>query len=92
MRSLTRDNKHATEREQAVKLIRTIVEVGAERRDPHMSAGLGRVPLSESVMRALIAIAEHTEDPLCQISCETLVEIREFLALSRLPRNLEYMK
>ncbi|THH08497.1 hypothetical protein EW145_g2671 [Phellinidium pouzarii] len=75
VKSLTRDNKHAGEREQAIKLVRAIIEVGAERRVPHMSAGLGCVPLSEPVMRALIAVADHAEDPFCQICCETLVEI-----------------
>ncbi|KAH8114744.1 Rapamycin-insensitive companion of mTOR, N-term-domain-containing protein [Phellopilus nigrolimitatus] len=71
VKSLTRDNKYATEREQVVKLLRVVVEIGAERR----SAGLGHVPLAEPVMRALIAVAEHPEDPLRQICCETLVEI-----------------
>lgn len=76
VKSLARDNKYSGEREQVIKLIRTIIEVGAERRAMRMSAGLGRVPLSEPTMRALIAIAEHPEDPLRPICCETLVEIR----------------
>lgn len=58
-----------------VKLIRAIVEVGAERNSLHLSAGLGRVPLSEPIMRALIAVADHPDDPFKNICCETLVEI-----------------
>ncbi|KAL5482443.1 hypothetical protein ACEPAI_9037 [Sanghuangporus weigelae] len=75
VKSLSRDNKYAAEREQALKFIRAIIDLGSDRRGTHMFAGLGRVPLSEPVMRALIAIAEHPEDPLRQICCETLVEI-----------------
>ena len=66
------------EREQVIKLIRTMVEVGVERRQPFASAGSGTVPISESIMRALISVAEHSEDPLRQICCQTLSEIRQF--------------
>jgi rapamycin-insensitive companion of mTOR len=75
---LTRDNKHAVEKEQVIKLIRAIVEIGTERRDSPVAAGAGTVPLSEAVMRALIAVAEHTEDPFRPICVQTLAEIREF--------------
>ena len=78
MRSLTRDNKCSGEREQALKLIRAFVEIGSERRTPQAPAGLGKVPLSETVMRALIAIAEHPEDTLNLITCQTLHEIRTY--------------
>ena len=76
LRSLIRDNKYVIEREQVIKLIRAIVEIGSERR-ANSTAGLGHVPLSEPIMRALISVAEHSEDPLRHICCETLVEIRK---------------
>lgn len=44
---------------------------------PFASVGLGHVPLSEPIMRAMISVAEHVEDSLKLICCETLVEIRE---------------
>lgn len=71
-----RDNKHAVEKEQAVKLIRTIVEIGSQRRDSPSVPGFGTVPLSEPVMRALVAVAEHVEDPFRPICVQTLAEIR----------------
>ncbi|KAF7298974.1 hypothetical protein MIND_00845600 [Mycena indigotica] len=74
IKSLTRDSKHALEREQAIKLIRTIVEVGTVR-DESQSAGPGLVPLSAAVMRALVAVAEHAEDPFRLICIQTLAEI-----------------
>ncbi|TRM64014.1 Rapamycin-insensitive companion of mTOR, middle domain-containing protein [Schizophyllum amplum] len=67
---------YAVEKEQAIKLIRTIVEVGSERRDtPAADASASRVPLSEPIMRAFIAVAEHLEDPFRLICIQTLVEI-----------------
>lgn len=77
IRSLARDIKHAKEKEQAIKLIRTIVAVGSERHDQHGAPGSGTVPLSEPVMRAFIAVAEHAEDPFRPICVQTLAEISE---------------
>jgi rapamycin-insensitive companion of mTOR len=77
-RSLARDNKHAAEKEQVIKLIRAIVEIGSEKRGDHAAPGLGTVPLSEAVMRALVAVAEHPEDPFKSICILTLTEIRTF--------------
>lgn len=37
---------------------------------------MGVVPLSEPVMRAFIAVAEHVEDPFRPICILTLTEIR----------------
>ncbi|KAL1745112.1 Rapamycin-insensitive companion of mTOR, N-term-domain-containing protein [Schizophyllum fasciatum] len=71
VKSLTRDNKCAVEKEQAIKLIRTVVEVGSERH----AGEPARVPLSEPIMRAFIAVAEHIEDPFRLICVQTLVEI-----------------
>ncbi|CCL99718.1 uncharacterized protein FIBRA_01740 [Fibroporia radiculosa] len=75
VKSLSRDNKHAIEKEQVIKLIRAIVEIGSERRAPGGGAGCGAVPLSNAVMRALIAVAESIEDPFRLISVQTLTEI-----------------
>ncbi|KAL4262714.1 RICTOR family protein [Pleurotus pulmonarius] len=73
VKSLSRDNKYTIEKEQVIKLIRSIVEVGSIRRD---SVGRrGSVPLSESVMRAVVAVAEYAEDPFRSICVQTLAEI-----------------
>ncbi|KDR82835.1 hypothetical protein GALMADRAFT_88557 [Galerina marginata CBS 339.88] len=75
LKSLLRDNKHAVEKEQVIKLIRTIVEVGAVRPDSQTKTGPGVIPISEAVMRALVAVAEHPEDPFRLICIQTLAEI-----------------
>ncbi|KAI0697900.1 Rapamycin-insensitive companion of mTOR, N-term-domain-containing protein [Cytidiella melzeri] len=75
VRSLARDNKHVVEKEQAIKLIRAIVEIGSLRRGPGAAVGSGTVPLSDPVMRAFMAIAEHPDDPFKSICIQTLVEI-----------------
>jgi large subunit ribosomal protein L17e len=80
-RALLRDNKHAVEKEQVIKLIRIIVEVGTVRRDPEMKSGPGSVPISETVMRSIIAVAEHPEDPFRLICIQTLAEICPFYAI-----------
>ncbi len=66
------------EKEQVIKLIRTIVDIGTIRHDLPSSTGgsVGVVPLSEPVMRAFIAVAEHVEDPFRPICILTLTEIR----------------
>ena len=74
-RSLCRDNKHTVEKEQIIKLIRAIVEIGSERHPAHSAIGSGTVPLSDAVMRALIAVAEYPEDPFKPICVQTLTEI-----------------
>ncbi|KAJ8516654.1 hypothetical protein ONZ45_g6075 [Pleurotus djamor] len=73
VKSLSRDNKHTMEKEQVVKLIRSMVEVGSIRRDAANRPG--KVPLSEAIMRALIAVAEYAEDPFRSICILTLTEI-----------------
>jgi rapamycin-insensitive companion of mTOR len=75
-RSLLRDNKHAVEKEQVVKLIRTIVELSTVRPDSPESSG--SVQLSEAVVRSVIAVAEHAEDPFRLVCIQTLTEIRAF--------------
>lgn len=74
-RSLLRDNKHAVEKEQVIKLIRTTVEIGTVRSDLEAKNGVGLVPVSETVIRAVIAVAEHAEDPFRLICIQTLAEI-----------------
>ncbi|EGN98236.1 hypothetical protein SERLA73DRAFT_169260 [Serpula lacrymans var. lacrymans S7.3] len=75
VKSLARDNKHAIEKEQVIKLIRAIVEIGSERSERRGITGTGMIPLSEPVMRAFIAVAEHTEDPFRPICVQTLAEM-----------------
>jgi rapamycin-insensitive companion of mTOR len=87
LRSLNRDIKHAVEKEQVIKLIRTIIEVGT-RRDSSAAGGTGIVPLSEPIMRALIAVAEHPEEPFRSICTQTLSEIRAFCYCNRVPCTL----
>jgi Rapamycin-insensitive companion of mTOR, N-term len=77
-RSLQRDNKHAKEKEQALKLIRAIIEISTTNRDGSIATNrIGTVHLSEAVMRAVVAVAEHPEDPFRPICIETLTEIRQ---------------
>lgn len=76
-RSLNRDSKFAVEKEQAIKLVRTIVEVGTTRRDSSVSSGAAIVAISDVVLRSIIAVAEHIDDPFRPICIETLAEIRE---------------
>ncbi|KAF9077790.1 Rapamycin-insensitive companion of mTOR, N-term-domain-containing protein [Rhodocollybia butyracea] len=71
IRSLHRDNKSAVEKEQAIKLIRAIVEMGTV----YNGGASGAVPLSEPVIRAFIAVAEHADDPFRFICIQTLAEL-----------------
>jgi len=71
---LNRDIKYAVEKEQAIKLIRTMVEIGTARRDSSTS-GVAVVPISDAVLRSVIAVAEHLDDPFRPICIETLTEI-----------------
>lgn len=72
-----------------IKLIRTIVHIGTPRR--YSSAGgTGSVPLSEPVMRALIAVAEHPEEPFRAICTQTISEIRTFCSSNRTSRKSNF--
>ncbi|EIW81055.1 hypothetical protein CONPUDRAFT_90112 [Coniophora puteana RWD-64-598 SS2] len=75
VRTLSRDNKHEKEKEQVIKLIRAVLDVVSENRDRRGAPGTGVVPLSEPVMRAFIAVAEHAEEPLRLICIQTLAEM-----------------
>lgn len=79
-RSLSRDNKFAVEKEQVIKLIRAIVQIGAEQRTPYKATSASRVSLPEPVLRAFIAVAEHVDEPFRQICVLTLAEIRKWMA------------
>lgn len=57
------------------KLVRTVVEVGTLR---DSGSRTGVIPLSETVMRAVIAVAEHADDPFRPIFIQTLAEIGIF--------------
>lgn len=53
------------------------MSIAAEQRALQKAKGVHAGVLSESVLRALIAVAEHAEDPFRSISMQTLGEIRE---------------
>lgn len=84
VKSLSRDGKYAMEKEQVIKLIRAIVEIGSERRRPGAAnaCASGAVPLSSAVMRSVIAVAESTDDPFRAICLQTLTEICEPILFS----------
>jgi large subunit ribosomal protein L17e len=76
------------EKEQVIKLIRTIVEVGTVRNEFRGAGGCGTVPLSGAVMRAFVAVAEHAEDPFRLICIQTLAEICKLLNIGSVKRSL----
>lgn len=55
--------------------MRAIIEIGTIRRESTTIGGSGIVPLSEAILRALIAVAEQLEDPFRPICIQTLAEI-----------------
>jgi len=64
VRSLTRDQRYDVEREQALKLIRSLVDIP------------GTVDLiPQSVIRIVIAIAEQSEEKFRNICIETICEL-----------------
>ncbi|KAG6812566.1 hypothetical protein H0H92_002218 [Tricholoma furcatifolium] len=82
IKSLNRDNKHSVEKEQAIKLIRTMVEIGTVKHEDIAPGAKNLVPISEPIMRAIIAIAEQPEDPFRSICIQTLTEISGTLQLA----------
>jgi len=74
-RSLALDIKHTVEKEQAIKLIRTIVAIASQKRGSTHVSCTGAVLLSERVMRAFIAVAEQPDDPFRHVTVQTLAEI-----------------
>ncbi|KAI9228785.1 MAG: Rapamycin-insensitive companion of mTOR, N-term-domain-containing protein [Piptocephalis tieghemiana] len=65
IRSLARDVKHEVEREQAIRLIRACIDLG-ERATAHLPVG---------PVRALVAMAEHADEPFRNLCLETLCEL-----------------
>ncbi|RUS14155.1 Rapamycin-insensitive companion of mTOR, N-term-domain-containing protein, partial [Jimgerdemannia flammicorona] len=63
VRALARDQHHEAEREQALKLVRAFVEHG------------GVSYVTQGIMRAVVAIAEQSDDKLRNICLETIAEI-----------------
>jgi rapamycin-insensitive companion of mTOR len=64
LRSLVKETRASVEREQALKFVRAFMEVKGGVRE-----------ISRAVLRAVVAIAEHTDDRLRMICIETLAEI-----------------
>ncbi|KAH0564991.1 hypothetical protein GP486_001623 [Trichoglossum hirsutum] len=62
--SLVKETRASVEREQALKFVRAFMEVKGGVRE-----------ISRAVLRAVVAIAEHTDDRLRMICIETLAEI-----------------
>ena len=75
IRSLALDIKHTVEKEQAIKLIRTIAAIGSQKRGSAHVPCVGAIPLSERVMRAFVAVAEQPDDPFRPVAVQTLTEI-----------------
>ncbi|TPX50488.1 hypothetical protein SeLEV6574_g00869 [Synchytrium endobioticum] len=75
LRTLTRDQRYDAEREQALKLIRTWIDVPA-----------GAAIIPQSLVRMLVALAEQSDEKFRGISAETLCELAvrnpELVALS----------
>ncbi|KAN0062384.1 hypothetical protein ACQY0O_005266 [Thecaphora frezii] len=80
-RSMIRDNRFDAEREQALKLVRAIMELSALRT---VSSAPDRLApdlqdlIGPGVVRAMAAIAEDSEDKLRHICLETLAELAVF--------------
>ena len=70
-RSLVKESKASIEREQALKFVRAFLDVKE-----------GVEEISRAVVRTIVAVAEHPDDRLRNISIETLAEIRKELRSS----------
>ncbi|KAL4073251.1 Rapamycin-insensitive companion of mTOR, N-term-domain-containing protein [Scleroderma yunnanense] len=75
VKTLARDHKFSVEREQVIKLIRAIMDIASEKRDRRGNTEPVPIPLSEPIIRAIVAVAEHMEDPFRSICVETLAEM-----------------
>lgn len=72
-----RDDRHITEKEQALKLMRAIMDVQYAGDIGGVNTNHGDSCLNTSVVRAMVAAAEHTDDKLSSVYLETLVELGE---------------
>jgi rapamycin-insensitive companion of mTOR len=75
-RTLLRDSRFDVEKEQALKLIRSIMEYGSQDESQEDLISVG-------VIRALIAASEHGEETLRHLYVETLAELGETFAKPR---------
>lgn len=72
IRTLLRDRKSVMEKEQALKLIRAVLELN------HKSSGSSAAPrriIGHGVVRALVAASEPTDEPMRNVYLETLTEM-----------------
>ena len=84
-RTMARDTKAVVEREQALLLLRAITTLPRPRLPTDLYAShssLGRVnllaykvPMTDGLIRAIVAIAENSQDAMWIVCMETLVEI-----------------
>lgn len=80
-RTLSRDIKAVVEREQALLLLRAVTslphndlnEFGTSHARSQLLAQ--KVPLTDGLVRAIVAIAENSQDAMWIVCMETLVEI-----------------
>jgi hypothetical protein len=77
LRSIMRDNRSIIEKEQALKLIRAIMDVQYAGDIGGVNTKHGDSCLNTSVVRAMVAAAEHSDDKLSSVFLETLVELGE---------------
>lgn len=52
-----------------------MIDIGTVRKEYPVTGDVGSVPISEPVMRSLVAVAEHVDDPFRPICMQTLIEI-----------------
>jgi hypothetical protein len=84
-RTMSRDTKAVVEREQALLLLRAIATLPRPRLSTDLNASQGslsrlnllayKVPLTDGLIRAIVAIAENSQDAMWIVCMETLVEI-----------------
>jgi hypothetical protein len=78
-RTFARDPKSAAEKTQALKLVRTVIELALTAFPSTSTAGKGttgvRIPLSDTIVRTLVSVAENADDAFRPIVLETLAEI-----------------
>ena len=91
-RTLARNAKAVVEREQALLLLRSVSALARSHPGhiPHTGPSTSlisqRVPLTDGLIRAIVAIAENSQDAMWIVCMETLVEIG-ILDIERLVRS-----
>lgn len=89
-RTFSRDQKQVTEKIQALKLVRRVIDLSLTS-FPTTSTGAGtssgkgtsrlRVPLSDTIVRTLVSVAENADDSFRLVVLETLAEIGTLTSL-----------